>query len=149
MKTTSAFTLLMAAATVMAAPAKRQTYQAEILSSIKAVLTSTSGSFELVLDDLNYNETTTIDVNWDRPGEPPMENWSADGNYMLYFPTNVTSVEQLQFVIDRALELQFAVVYLNSEAEDSEWTCGTFDGAPGTQQCYISADLTVVPTTTS
>ncbi|KAJ5629834.1 hypothetical protein N7528_003491 [Penicillium herquei] len=145
MKAATFFTLLTAAATAMAAPAKRQSYTDYIFSDIKATLTSTSGSLAFDLYDTNYKDNTTYSLSWVRPGEPTMQSYTADGQYTITFPNNVTSVEQFEFIVDRDIELMFGHVILNSEAEDSEWTCGTLDGVAGTQSCHSSADLSVTP----
>ena len=79
--------------------------------------------------------------------EPPADTWSTDNNYLLSFPNGVDNIELLNFVIKRSGATETVTVALNSNGNDSEWTCGTINGVPGTQRCYAASEFVVTPST--
>ncbi|KAJ5116858.1 hypothetical protein N7456_001206 [Penicillium angulare] len=148
MKATGIFNfLLLAGSTAVAIPTKRAgKYEAVTINSLSTTLSDEWGSIQMRFTDPNYEASTTFNMSWIRPGDPPAYTMSGDSNYLLSFPEGVDEIARLDFVVKRDDSTETISVDVYNEAEDSVWTCGPLKSTPGTQRCYAAAQISVLPT---
>ncbi|KAJ6172552.1 hypothetical protein N7470_001619 [Penicillium chermesinum] len=133
MKAATITSLLLAASSVLAAPAKRDG-ETITITNLRAHQTETFG---LVTFDIHDPAYTPNDSATGYPGQPPADTWSASHNYTVQFPDGVHSIEFLIFDLDRADNSGSVQVALNSNAADSTYSCGS-DGNGGTACAFPS-----------
>ncbi|CAI7587854.1 unnamed protein product [Penicillium manginii] len=143
MKAAIISSLYLAATGALAVPTKRAG-QAVTITGLKATYSDQQGSVQFSLWDPNYSDSTSASLNWDRPGQPPAESWSADHNYVVKFPNGVNYEQPtwLSFVIKRTGGVEEIDVALGSNADASQWGCHKEEG---TQVCIFTGDLIVTP----
>ncbi|KAJ5584777.1 uncharacterized protein N7459_004577 [Penicillium hispanicum] len=149
MKTAAVFSVLLAATTSLAAPAKRAD-QPVTISGLWASLGKEHGSVQLSLEDPNFNDSTSATIDWNRPGVPPTDSRTADGNYYVHFPdagTDITDLSRLSIQLERVKGPESISFTVYNEANDSKWTCYGVNGTDVTQECrFIGEGFSVPPT---
>ncbi|PYI07417.1 hypothetical protein BO78DRAFT_341534 [Aspergillus sclerotiicarbonarius CBS 121057] len=142
MKATTICSLLMAASTVLAVPAKRDREPVTI-SGLWASETNETAAVQFILVDPNYNDTTGADVSWERPGPPVTDSTTEDGNYWVDFPGGVSNITSFILAITRIRGPEVIEVSVDTEAAGTSWSCHTSIGSLVTTECRYTNNITV------
>ncbi|RHZ66776.1 uncharacterized protein CDV56_109359 [Aspergillus thermomutatus] len=150
MKATTICSLLLAAGSAIAAPAKR-TEQAITISGLTASQTDQQGYITFSLKDPNYDDSTGANVIWHRPGSPIAGARTSDGSYYVNFPGGVNDIAVFTLEVQRVKGTETVSVTLNDNGNGSapgtKWSCtSTKDTVEGTvEKCTYDGDITLTP----
>ncbi|RHZ70190.1 hypothetical protein CDV55_106679 [Aspergillus turcosus] len=153
MKATTICSLLLAAGSAIAAPAKR-TEQAITISGLTASQTDQQGYITFTLKDPNYDDSTGANVIWNRPGSPgagAYTIYTSDRAYYVNFPGGVNDIAVFTLEVQRVKGSETVSVTLNDNGNGSapgtKWSCtSTDDTVEGTvEKCTYDGDITLTP----
>ncbi|EAW16769.1 uncharacterized protein NFIA_001160 [Aspergillus fischeri NRRL 181] len=150
MKVSTICSLLLAAGSTIAAPAKR-TEQAISISGLSASQTDQQGYIAFTLKDPNYDDSTGANVIWHRPGSPVSGARTSDGAYYVNFPGGVNDIAVFTLEVQRVKSTETVSVTLNGNgngsASGTKWSCTSANDSVGgpVEKCAYDGDITLTP----
>lgn len=163
MKTTTVYSILLAAGTALAVPATRGA-EVVTISGLRASQTEQTGYVTFHLNDPNYQVETLANVIWyaslssphvrrltkmarDRPGNPQENSRTNDEAYHVHFPGGVKDISAFDLQLERVNGTEKFSVCINDNrnGQDTKWICGTASGVEMSKKCHYDGDITVTP----
>ncbi|GAQ05368.1 hypothetical protein ALT_2689 [Aspergillus lentulus] len=150
MKAANICSFLLAVGSAIAAPSKR-TQQAITVSGLGASQTGEQGYITFNLKDPNYDDSTSANVIWHRPGSPVAGTRTNDGAYYVNFPGGVNDIAVFTLEVQRVKGTETVSVTLNDNGNGSapgtKWSCtSTNDSVEGiVEECAYDGDITLTP----